>query len=73
LRSSTGTLYIGIFGRKIPNTERSSMRKTTKTVSCDIKIGVKTIDNEQLLHKMNMRNGQVILPRDLHRILGVIK
>lgn len=54
-RDYKGAVIVGIFGRggaKEPN-------------DCTLTLKINTLENEELLHKLNLRHGQVIMPRDI--------
>jgi len=52
---SDGSIVIGVFGRG----------RAAQNNHCVLTLKVNTYENEELLHKFNLRRGQVLLPRDL--------
>ena len=54
-KNSKGSIIIGLYGRgNIPDVNQ-----------CTLTVKINTFENEELLHKFNLRRGQVLLPRDL--------
>ena len=52
-KDSRGSILIGIYGQG-PDINH-----------CTFTLKVNTLENEELLHKFNLRRGQVLLPRDV--------
>ena len=55
-KDSHGSVVIGIKGRGETVPELNQ---------CTLTLKINTIENEELLHKFNLRHGQVLLPRDI--------
>ena len=55
-KDSRGSVVIGIKGRGETAPELNQ---------CTLTMKINTVENEELLHKFNLRHGQVLLPRDI--------
>jgi len=57
IKADMGGFFLGIYGKHPHNL-------------CTLGVKVSKISNKQLVSKLNLRGGQVLLPRDLERIIG---
>jgi hypothetical protein len=67
MKNSEGTIFFGIFGEEQYYNGKKEKFKSQEDI-CILKLNIGTIENTELLHKLNLRGGQVLLPRDLNRL-----